>query len=308
LEKKVRVKIKKGWIFLAVLLLLLLFIGIRPTSGETVKTVNPEFQVISTEFPVDVIFSRDEEVIRSPGRGQVFFEDLIDGERVRVNQQVATLVTQTFDGVLERKPITISNAGVLSFYTDGFEELLWGRQIGELDLIGVKNRNFGQYMEYKSEGAFVEQGTPIFRIINPFSDVNFILYFPKGYVIKNGFELSELESNSLILKSDSDEYRISITNVGLAGESVFCSGRVLSNRGDFFNIRKERFILVLERQEGYLISKEAIVYEEEGEPGVFIQNRRSYDWVRVDILKVLSDKALIAPERPGSIVINPQVL
>ena len=307
--QKKNTRIKKGWIYLTVLLLLLFFIkGFWSISSKSVKTVNLELKVISTEFPVEVIFIRDEKIIKSPGKGHIFFEDLIEGERVRVNQQVATLITQTFEGNLKQTPITISNAGVLSFYTDGFEELFRGKEIGELNLMEIKKKDFGQYRKYKNEGELVEEGTPVFKIINPFSDVNFILYFPQEYVIKHGFEFLELKEMPLLLKSDRNEYRISIINMGLSENDVFCFGRVLDHKEDFYNIRKERFTMVLDRQEGYLVSKQAIVYVE-NEPGVFIQTHASYDWVSVDILKNLSDKALVMLEDPSyPVVINPQVL
>jgi len=307
--QKKKSRIKKGWIYLAVLLILLFLIkGIWSISSKAVKTVNLELKVISTEFPAEVIFIRDEMLIRSPNKGHISFEDLSEGERVRVNQHVATLTTQTFQGNLKHTPITTSNAGVLSFYTDGFEEVFKGKQIGELDLLELKKKDFGQYREYKNEGELVEEGAPVLKIINPFSDVNFILYFPQEYVIKHGFELLELKDMPLILKNDRNEYRISTTNMGLSGKDVFCFGRVLDRKEDFYNIRKERFTLVLDRQEGYLVSKQAIVYIED-EPGVFIQTHASYDWVSVDILRNLSDKALIMLEDPGyPVVINPQVL
>lgn len=302
-------RIKKIWIYMVVLFLLLVLIqSFWSVSNKSVKTVNLELKVIATEFPVDVIFIRDEKIIRSPGKGYIYFEDFIEGERVRVNQQVATLITQNFEGNFKQTPIITSKAGVLSFYTDGFEELFAGKQIGQLNLMEIKKKDFGQYKEYKNEGDLVEEGTPVFKIINPFADVNFIMYFPQENVIKHGFELLDLKEMPLILKSDSNEYKITITNMGLSEKDVFCYGKVMDYKQDFYNIRKERFVLVLERQKGYLISKEAIVYIE-NEPGVFIQTHSSYDWVVVDIIKTLSDKVLVMLEDPSyPVVINPQVL
>ena len=312
MKKRTRIK-KRFWVYISILLLLLLSIGIWSMSSEAVRTVDLEFHVISTEIPVEVIFIRDEEIIRSPGMGHISFGGLVEGERVRVNQQVATVSTQTFEGTINQTPIITDSAGVLSFYIDGFEDLLLGRQMGELDLIEIKNRDFGQYREYRNEGDLIAGGTPVLRIINPFSDVNFILYFPKNYVIKHGFELSELENNNIILENDMNEHRVSITSVGFSEESVFCSGRVIGHGEDFYNIRKGRFTLVLDRLEGYLVAKEAIVYNVEGESGVFIRtctfSRTPYNWVSVDILERFSDKALITLEDSGyPVVINPHVL
>lgn len=297
---------------MSILLLALLFTGIWSVSSEVVKVVKPEFHVISTEFPVEVILIRDEKIIRSPSMGRISFGGLSEGERIRVNQQIATVTNQTFEGINNQIAIIADSSGVVSFYTDGFEEFLRGRQIGDIDLIEIKNRDFDQYLERRNEGDLIAGGTPIFRVINPFADVNFILFFSKDDVIRLGFELSELESNTIILKDEMNEYRISITNVGFSEESVFCSGRIINPGEDFHNMRRGEFTLVLDSLAGYLISAEAIVYVE-GEPGVYIQRRTltrsSYNWVNVEILGRFSDEVLLTREISGySVVINPEVL
>ena len=312
MKKRIRIK-KRVWVFLSILLLILLFNVNWPISDQNVRTVNLELRVVSTQFPVEVIFIRDEKIIRSPNMGQIFFGGLVEGERVRVNQQVAVVYNQTFEGTINQTAITTDSAGVLSFYIDGFEDLLSGRQMSELDLTEIINRDFAQYREYRSEGDIIAGGTPILRIINHFSDVNFILYFPQDYVIRHGFELSELEDNNILLKSDMDEYRISITSVGFSGKNIFGSGRVIGSGEDFYNIRKGRFTLVLDRLEGYLVAKEAIVYNAEGEPGIYIQIRMPpvsrYRWVSVDVLKTFPNEALIIfGNSRYPVVINPQVL
>ena len=310
LKKKVKIK-KRFWVFLSILLLFL-FSVIWSVSNQNVRVVNLEPYLMSTQFPVEVIFIRDEKIVRSPSMGQISFGNLVEGERIRVNQQLATISAQTFEGGLNQTSIIAESAGTVSFYIDGFEDFFLGRQLGEIDLIELKNRDFNQYMGYRSEGDLIAGGTPILRIINHFSDVNFILYFPKSYVIANGFELSELENNNIILKNGMNEYKINITEVGFSGESVFCYGILIGSGEDFYNIRKERLTLVLYRIEGYLVAKDTIVYRE-GEPGVFIQSRAlpttRYRWVNVDVLEVFSDQALITFEASGyPVVINPQVL
>lgn len=311
MKKKLRIK-KRAWIAMSILLLILLFTGIWFASNEVVRTVKPEFHVISTEFSVEAILIRDEKIIRSPNMGHISFDGLSEGERIRVNQQIATVTNQTLEGINNQIEIIADSAGIVSFYTDGFEEFLRDRQIGDIDLIEIKNRDFDQYRGRRNDGDLIAGGTPILRIINPFSDVNFILFFPKEYVIRQGFELSELRENSIILKNDMNEYRVSITDVGFSEESIFCFGRVINPGEDFHNVRRESFTLVLDRLAGYLISEEAIVYVE-GEPGVYIQTRTltrsSYNWVSVEILERVSDKVLLTREISGhSVVINPQVL
>ena len=306
---KKKIKGKINWVYLVVLLILLLFfISIWFNSKDTVRTVSLERQTISIELPVEVVFIRDEDIIRSPGRGRISFGDINEGERVRVNQQLATINARTLEGNLSQTPVITGISGVISFQTDGFEGLLLGMQNGDLNLVEVKNKDFDQYKDYKNEGDFVETGAPVFRIINPFSDVNFILYFPKDYVIKHGFELSELMNRPLRLRSNDDEYRINTAYMRLSEEGIFCSGIIFDRRENFFNIRKDRFTLSIIGPEGYLVSRQAIVYDGE-EPRVFIQTRNSYDWVKVDILRNLSDKVLIMFEEADfPIVINPQVL
>jgi len=310
---RIKVKIKKrAWIFLSILLILLLYV-IWSISNQTTRTVKLEPYIISTEFPAETIFIRDEKIIRSPGMGQIFFEDFAEGERIGINQKLAIVDAQIFEGSVNQMSIIAESAGILSFYIDGFEEVFSGRQFNEIDLTEIKNSDFGQYKEYVSDGDLIAGGRPIFRIINPFSDVNFILYFPKDYVIRHGFELSELKDNSIILKNGMNEYEVRITEIEFSGESIFCFGRVLNQGSDFHNIRRESFTLVLDRLRGYMITKEAIIYNAEGEPGVFIQTRAlpttRHRWVRVDILEEFSNNVLINFDNSGHpVVINPQTL
>ncbi|KUO52469.1 MAG: hypothetical protein APF76_05395 [Desulfitibacter sp. BRH_c19] len=302
-------KKKMGWIYLFILgLTVCIITSISAISNKTVKTINPELEAITTELLAEAVFIRDERTIKSPNKGQISYEDLQEGERVRVSHQIATITAQTLEGKQNYIPVTTNSAGVLSFYPDGFEEVLSGKPMGELNLLEVKKINSGQYSDQEKDRQIVEEGTPIFKIINPFSDVNFILYFPQSEILDIGRDPLELKDAPLTLSNGDSEYRINISDIGFAGKDVFCFGVILNNKEDFYSIRKADFRLIIDTKEGYLIDKEAIVIIDE-EPGIYIHKGDSYNWVPVEVLKTLPDKSLIMfDDYLYPIVINPQVL
>lgn len=305
-HQKKKPKEKRGWIKLSIFILAIFIVtNIMAISNKTVKTINPQLEIVSTELSAQAIFIRDETVIVSPNKGQISYEDLQEGERVRVNHKLATITAQTLEGKTNYMSVTTNRAGVLSYSPDGFEEVLSGKNMSELNLLEIKQTNFEQYIYQKRDRELVEEGTPIFKVINPFADVNFILYFPQSYILELGMDPLELKNLPLVLSNEDDEYMIRIIDIGFAGKDIFCYGLIINNKEDFYSIRRDDFRLVIDVQEGYLTPLNTIVFKDE-EPGVYIQKDGSYDWVPVEILKKFPDKIMIMlNDHEYPIVINP---
>ncbi len=305
-KPKKKKKFPKGWLYLAFIFgVILLFASFWQISTKGIKTQELKWQVIKTNLSADWIFLRDEKIVAAPAKGYVTFNELSEGERVRVGQHIATINADGMDGRVHSWDMVTEWAGVFSYRIDGFEETFSNKELKDFNLLEIKRLKFDNHNNKKD---YVEQGEPVFRIINPFSDVNFIVMFPLKDILELGIDPSDLKSISPMLVDNEQNYKIAITEVNLAGESVFCFGNILGDGRNFYNVRKGNYELLLDSSQGYLVPNSAVVYSDE-EPGVYIHDGNSFEWVPIDIINTYSDEYLIDMElSEGHVVINPLAL
>lgn len=308
-NKKKKIKSKKGLVYLLILISILIFVkSVWSITTKTIKTQVLELEVVTTKFLVDAIFIKDEDIVKSPIKGNLSFSELKEGERVRVGQEIAIIDFQSFEGIQKQVVVTTSQAGIISLAIDGFEETLKGKGIGELDLSELKKMDFNKYFNDKKDSRAVEEGTPIFKLISPFSDLNFIIYLPQKELADSGIDPFTLKDLPLTMENNGKQYQITILDVGFADEDVFFSGKFLRDKEDFYSSRKTQLELIVDSIDGYYVPLQAVVMVND-DAGVYVQKNKTYTWVPVDILKTFDDKYFIQIEdNEYPVVINPQNL
>ncbi|MEW6623159.1 MAG: HlyD family efflux transporter periplasmic adaptor subunit [Bacillota bacterium] len=297
--------IKKIWIMLIFILGIIFFlISCWLVSSKTVKTVFLEWHSIQIDFPVEIVFIREERAVKAPIKGYVVRQDINDGERVRVGQTVATINAKSIDGQSHHFSVVSEWAGTLSFAVDGFEETFNGKGIRDFNLAEIKKLNFERS---KSEGELVEKGEALFKIIDSFRDVNFIMYFPHKHLLANVIDPQLLLEGPLLIFSEEKHYGVQVTDINYAGEDVYCFGKILEAPEDFFNVRKGKYMLMVREYEGYLVDNSALTMLDDV-PGVYYQVSNNYEWTPVEIIYQNSNKTLIRFDKEKHpVVINPEV-
>ncbi len=259
--------------------------------------------VIQTSVKASGVIVRNERVVPAPRTGRL--KVLVpEGQRVRVGETVAKVVVPSLDSKTGETlfNITAPQAGIVSYYLDGLEELYSPKNLKELDLNKVET--------IKSEprqvlpGSEVEEGRPVLKIINNLEPIHIIAE------IADGQKLSEKsEKKAFLLSFGSAEGKTSAAHL-LARNFRGKANQILLRLADYNESlatpRRFDFDLITERFAGYVVPAKAIV-RKEGKDGIYIVYKERVRWKKVDISGMAEEKVVISGVTPDiKVILNPE--
>lgn len=256
--------------------------------------------VLQSSFTAEGILVRTEETVSSPRNGTIR-RIAAEGERVRVGQVVAQVAVASLDSSNgeTRYNIKAPKAGIVSYRIDGLESVYSYENLKELDLIKVE-KLIAEYSEIKSDGV-VEEGKPVFRIINNLDPV-YIIATPQ-----NGQKLPEKQDSFQITSGSGDKlFKATLAEKNFFGKPNQILLRVANYDNGLMVLRKIKFDVVTERHEGHIIPISAIVKKEEKE-GIYTIYKERVKWKPVEVEGKSEDKAVISGITPDTqVILSPE--
>ncbi len=258
--------------------------------------------VIQSSIPAHGILVRSEKVVAAPHSGKLKVL-AAEGERVRVGEVVAQVVTESLD-----KPagetvfnLTAPWAGIISYHLDGLEEIYSPENIRELDLPGLEQVK--SKPEQFTAGSPVEAGRPVLKIVNNLEPLYLIAF------TENDLALPEKnKKNSLYLSFSQAEKELSQAVVqernfrGRANQVLFS----LNYQESLAVPRKIELQVITDRFEGYVVPAGAIV-QKEGKAGIYTVFKERVRWKKVEITGRAQEKVVISGITPDiKVILNPE--
>ena len=290
------------------LLVLLWFIGssiIKLLLGLFITTQFSQFGVIERTHELNGYILRDEVVIIAPATGKIK-NKITPGERVSRDSEILQLeiatgtVLQTGDTLKINAP----KAGVVSYVLDGLEQFFRPNMLEELDIRKIEKLT-AQYVD-NSTADVVEKGNGLCKIVNNLEGAQIYLEFPLEL-----FKEPLQKGQRLTIKFPQLGREISAPIIDLKGYGN--TAQVLVSLPEMWygliNIRTIPIELVLDKQEGTLISKRAVVEKETGEKGVFWLRKGFVFWQEVQIIAEKGEELIIEGIEPlTEIILTPKLV
>jgi putative membrane fusion protein len=278
-----------------------------------VEVIPVQYDVLEDTLEGEFLILREEKAVTTETRGN-FNPVKTEGERVAKGTVIGYL--ETLGGTsLEKKstlPVRAPSAGVLSYLTDGLENICAPEMWTQLDLSKLDQQMLTAFEQTKvsrdrtgyasgENGLVVEAGQSIFKIVDNLAPCYFYLKGTGAYPekVKKGDKiLVRLDSNQGKLYKGTVEdinretgiYRmlIKITN----GE-VHAQGR------------KQTGELIISTYEGIVLPEGVLLYRE-NQSGVFLFKKGKACWQEVECIARLGGKvALSGLERDDWIIATP---
>ena len=311
-EAKVRVRVRRnpqGAVRKLVLLLITIyvaFVAYRFVHDLVVIHLAEIKQVprgiIQAVVPAQGILLRNEQTVIAPRTG--LLKVLIpDGERVRVGQVIAQVVTTSLNSRSGEKEfnITAPRAGLVSYHLDGLEEIYSIKNINELDL--EKVQTIKSQPKQVLAGNKVEEGKPFCKILNNLDPLYIVAE------LSGQFNIETMEKGeSVLLSLDPDEkdiHRAVLVEKNYGGSP----DRIILSLGnypkDMTILRKVSFKIITERYEGYYVPFGAIV-RKEGKDGIYTIYKETVRWKGIEIRGRVDENVAIKGVTPDmEVIFNP---
>ncbi len=267
--------------------------------ASLVKVEQVQDGVIQSTVTAEGILVRNEETVTSPHSGTIR-RIAAEGERVRVGQVVAQVAIASLDSSngVTMYNIKAPRSGIVSYRFDGLESVYTYQNLKELDLNKVE-KLIAEYSEIKSEGT-VEEGKPMFRIINNLDPVYIITR------LQNGQTLPEKESFKISSGSGDKLFKAFITEQTFFNKPNQILFKVSYYDNWLMTSRKIKFNIITERYEGPVIPVSALV-KKEGEDGIYTIYKERVKWKPVTVEGKSEGKAVISGVTPDvKVILSPE--
>lgn len=272
-----------------------------------VNTVPAEISILEDTKEVTFLVIRQEKAITSPVAG-LFEKVCEEGERVAKDATIGYLIATTGTSLekTEKIPVKTPYAGMISYKTDGYENLFTPEIWRELDINKVIELEKGLAPadggKAKNDDR-IESGQRLFKIVDNLAPE----YLFTEFVLDSA---KALEKGSLVdLNLEGSE------NPGLKGvvkdvESTDSKIRVLVEIHTTTQTRETRRLkgnIVVDRFTGVVVHQDVLVYKED-RPGVYILEKGLVQWREVNIAGAVKEKAAIAGLSTSDWIVTTPVL
>ncbi|NLC76524.1 MAG: hypothetical protein GX750_02755 [Clostridia bacterium] len=250
---------------------------------------------VTQELAIDrAVVIRDETVLFAPRTG-ILKRLVPEGQRVAEGEAIAHILSPYGD----RQPVLAVRPGVVSYYTDGLENVLRPEMMETINLSDLELRSHS--LREALDGTTVEPGEPIAKIVDNLQPFLIWLEFDVEH-----WESFPLPGKKISLFWGDGEYEgqvMKVTARGISAEAILSF-----HREDFLWDREVSIRLVLAKEKGMKIPNEALVMERE-ETGVFKGTAKGHRWTPVTV-KLQNEEFCIVEglKRGDRIITNPQLL
>lgn len=268
-----------------------------------VEAVKVQYSRLENTEKVEFLVIREEAVVSAPYPGSL---ELVsqEGERIPKGGVVAYLRREGGTSLEkeERYPLCAGEAGILSFFLDGYESVVNLKNWSELNwnaLEKLEERLEQKPLGDAREKKIVAGGTPVFKIVNNLAPT--YLYFTSSQKaaekLKKGSAL-DVRLDHL----DNQLIRGTIHDI-VMGEG----GRKILLQVPSFNggekLRRIKGLIVLDKHDGVVVPENVLVTKN-GSSGVYVLRKSRAVWQEVKILAHIDNKVALDGLNPGEWIIS----
>lgn len=246
-------------------------------------------QEVGQTTSLEGILIKEEKVIKSSTSGLLQFT-VPDGTRLEMGAGAARvrMAEQKYGG--ETFNIFTTTAGIFCTHLDGLENILSPGNLDVLDLSKLEKI----VSKPIPEGAQVEKGQPVFKIIDNLSPISSYAKVPKSdfppdLMDKPRWLQATWENLPLLIKPRK------LTDKGDRWEGFFT---IINYPENLIHYRKVRLNVTTKLLTDLLVPRKAIVYRE-GEPGIYLAVKKKARWSPVKIEGELAGKVAISGRELG---------
>lgn len=241
-------------------------------------------ETISRTTTLDGILIKEEIVVKSPSNGRLHLA-LPDGERLEMGGKAAEIISSEQDTGEVTFDIYTDTTGILCNHLDGYESILSPSNIGVLEMPAIEKIDDKPI----SDGAKVDKGQPIFKIIDNLSPV-----YIYGTMTKSDFADNYWDKPGS-LPASWKNISFSITPGELNDASDNVEGLFLLS--DFpeqiIHHRRVSITVTTRALKGLLVPEKAIVYHD-NKPGIYLTAKKKALWMPVEIEGALFGKVAVS--------------
>ena len=233
------------------------------TSTYVVNTIN-----MDNYYYGKAVIVRSEECVYSPDSGNISYY-VEESEKTRIGTRVVDIYASN-DRIGLFCPVT----GFVSYYQDGYEEILTPESVFQLD---PKDYFDIEAVSVSSERAAVTKGDFVYKVVD---GGTWYLMLP---ITEEQLQTFRIGSNIEVLLEDGTTLKAEAERV-LGDETLAIMAKVLSYYPDFCKIRTLQARVSIKQTKGLGVPTTAVTYID-GNPGVYVLGTDSeYHFTRVNIL------------------------
>lgn len=245
-------------------------------------------------FETTALVVRDEKNIKSPLAGEVDLSSL-EGDRISAGTKIADI-----DG--ENRSLTIYNKipGVLSFASDGLEDLITPSNMTELDFNNLEKYK-GNYRHLIS-GNKVEKGQNLYRIINNF---RLFLVVPAEREEAERFRVNEVVFLTENKKTELIRGKIIDINYGVEQSYIFVKTDIFIP--EWINIRWADINFIKNIYRGIKVPRKAVFTQPSGQGVLKLSGYNKHVFQEVVVVDGDQDQVIVKGLEVGDkVIINPE--
>lgn len=289
---------RNNYLLAALILIIIAILGRHFLVSTMAKVRMLSIETINLTTMMEGILIKKEKVIKAPCGGRLHLVRP-DGERLEMGGRGAEIISAEQGAGEVIYDIYTDTTGILCSHLDGYESILSPANIGELAMPAIEKID----EQPLPDGAIVERGQPVFKIIDNLSPVYIYGAMPKSAFAGGYWD----EPGSLT--ASWKNFSFSVTPGELNDVAGDAKGLFLLS--DFpeqiIHHRKVSISVTTRALRGLLTPERAIVYKD-GKPGIYLAIKRKAVWTPVEIEGAMSGKVAVSGdgiEEGVSFVSNP---
>ncbi len=275
------------------------------------QVVAAERGIVEQEKEVAGLVTRSEQVVNAPASGVIL--DLAEpGERVSVGENLVTLGVVSVSGQGDNEEadpaqaelddfetfITVKahHAGLLSYYTDGWEKHSDSFYLSEEEY--VENRQEGSTTK---KNMRVAEGEPILKIVH-----NWHWYYNVILPLHPGRTIAEQQQAAIKFAFAPDQLvqaELFEAYIDKEDKEVRLTYLIKKQISGFEEVRWTQASLIYNRQEGIIVPAEA-VFKKEGKTGVYLNRNGRVVFQPVTVISQQGDRVMVEGLAPQNMVIT----
>jgi len=270
-----------------------------------VDTEIVHLQTIEKKYQTKGYLIRDELIINAPATGTIR-NPISPGEKVAKDAVLFEVITTGGTALQAGEPIQVKApvSGVVSYITDGLEEFFQPNELQTLDMRKIEKLEAEVVDNSKSD--VVVKGERFCKIVNNLQGIQIYMEFPLDI-----FKKPLRKNQKLTLRFSELDKEISVAVIDLKG--INNTAQVLVKMPEtwysLINVREVPIQIILDKQEGVLVPKTALIGNDQKETGIYSLREGFVFWQSVNIIEEKENKVLIKGLEPlTEIILNPRLV
>lgn len=270
--------------------------------GLLVDTQVVEERVMERKYPVDALIIREEIIVQAPATGRIF-NKVQQGTRLGLEDPIFQIETTQGTALQSGTPVIVTApmAGVVSYVSDGLEEIFHPNQWQSLDMEKVSKLKAD--IIDNSNTDMVEKGKRFCKIVNNLEGIQLYLEVPLD-IFENPLQKSQ--EFTLFFPDLNKETKGTIIDLKGVANTAQVLLKLPEAWYNLLNPRTQRVEIILEKKRGIILPQKAIITNNQEETGVYRLRKGFVFWQPVEIIHQEGENLLVEGLEPYSeVVLNP---